>query len=147
MSVEDDVELLKVRVDELAVQVLQLTSELTDIAAAALSDHGAKEKEKHAEPMYESLDDWVEEYFSPTFSRSVGGELRWCAQWREHAEGIGRLEALWRSWEALRLDPALGMATWFTNYLDPMLATLLSRSGPFSQCSSDRHAATHRLPS
>lgn len=141
MTTEDDVELLKLRVDELAAQLAQLTSELTDIAAATLGDAASASSRKPNEPLYPSLDDWVHDYFAPTFGRSVGGELRWCAQWREHAEAIGRLEALWRSWEALRLDPALGMATWFTNYLDPLLSALLSRSGPFSQCSLDRHQA------
>jgi hypothetical protein len=74
-----------------------------------------------------------------TFGRPIGGEIRWCAQWREHAEAIGRLEALWRSWEALRLDPGMCMATWLTNYLDPQLAVLLGRGGPFAQCNVDRH--------
>ena len=79
------------------------------------------------------------------FARSVGGEIRWCNQWQEHPEALTRLEALWRSWEALRLDTALGVATWLTSYLDPQLATLFGRSGTFTQCTPARHVACSQL--
>lgn len=130
-------EQLAVRVAELEVQVAQLSNELEDFTAMAIA--GSAPGVAAPTPLYDTLDEWVGKYFSPTFGRSIGGELRWCAQWREHAEAIGRLEALWRSWEALRLDPAMGMITWFANYLDPQLNALLGRGGPFNQCSLDRH--------
>lgn len=129
---------LAIKVADLEVRVAQLSNELTDVTALMTDGSGSGAAARS--PRYDSLDDWVVEYFAPTFGRAIGGETRWCAQWREHAEAIGRLEALWRSWEALRLDPAMGMATWLTNHLDPQLAVLLGRGGPFSQCSPDRHA-------
>lgn len=132
---------LEVRVDDLAAQVAQLTSELTDVSAAVFSGSPSSAPAAAPEPMYDTLDDWVREYFAPTFTRPIGGEIRWCAQWAEHAEAVTRLEALWRSWESLRLDAALGMTTWLTNYLDPQLSALLSRSGTFAQCQPDRHSA------
>ncbi len=130
---------LDVRVDDLAAQVARLSSELADVAAAVFSRPPTKSHQSD-EPMYDTLDDWVSEYFAPTFGRPIGGELRWCAQWGEHAEAVTRLEALWRSWESLRLEPALGMATWLTHHLDPQLTALLSRSGTFAQCQPDRHS-------
>lgn len=136
-------EQLAVRVAELEVRVAQLSNELEDVTALATGE--AASGVSAPAPRYETLDEWVREYFAPTFGRPIGGEIRWCAQWREHAEAIGRLEALWRSWEALRLDPAMGMATWLTNYLDPQLAVLLGRGGPFNQCSSDRHEGQSNL--
>lgn len=132
---------LEVRVDELAAQVAQLTSELADVSAAVFSGPPSSAPATASESMYDTLDDWVREYFAPTFTRPIGGEIRWCAQWGEHAEAVTRLEALWRSWESLRLDPALGMATWLTHHLDPQLSALLSRSGTFAQCQPDRHGA------
>ena len=80
------------------------------------------------------------------FARPVGGEIRWCSHWAEHPEALTRLEALWRAWETLRLDPNLGIATWLTNYLDPQLVALTSRAGTFAQCTPDRHAGTAPLP-
>jgi hypothetical protein len=99
-------------------------------------------------PGYAQLEDWVEMYFLPTFQRPFGGELRWCTVWKEHAEAIVRLQALWRSWEALRVEPRLGMITWLTSYLGPQLDALLARSGPFAQCTLDRHTTPtgHCMP-
>jgi len=65
---------------------------------------------------------------------------------QQHAEALTRLEALWRSWETLRLDPNLGIATWLTNYLDPQLAALTSRIGTFAQCTQERHATAAVMP-
>ena len=74
-------------------------------------------------------------FFLPTFRRRAP-LVRSMAR---TPEARLRLEALWRSWEALRLDPALGIATWLTNYADPQLAALLHRSGTFARCTPDRH--------
>jgi hypothetical protein len=134
---------LNVRVGDVEADVARLADELTDVAAA-LGTTGTADLP--SEPMYESLDEWVREYFAPTFGRPLGGEHRWCGRWQEHAEAAGRLEALWRSWEVLRLDPGLGMATWFVNHLDPQLNRLLDRQGPFGQCSPDRHGEQSPLP-
>ncbi len=90
-------------------------------------------------PAFPSVDAWVDGYFMVVFPRPVGGEHRWCARWREHPEALTRFEALWRSWETLRLDPGLGIATWLTSFLDPQFAALTSRSGTFAACTPDRH--------
>jgi len=73
------------------------------------------------------------------FRRPLGGEFRWCAQWWRHAEAITRLTALWHSWEAMRLQPGTGMATWLRDHLDHQLPVLLGRTGPFSMCSENEH--------
>ncbi len=92
-----------------------------------------------AEPFFSDLESWVRERFAPMYGRAVGGELRWCAQWWQHAEAISRLEALWRAWEVLRLDAGLGMAIWYVQYLDPQLNVLCSNRGPFARCKPDHH--------
>jgi hypothetical protein len=53
--------------------------------------------------------------------------------------GHHRLTALWHSWEALRLQPGTGMATWLRDHLDHQLPVLLGRTGPFAMCSEDEH--------
>ena len=126
-----DVVHLALRVDDLAAGLAQLTSDVEGLAAAVLPaeltlpDDDPPPGRASAAPsdsVYDELDTWVEEYFLPTFRRPIGGEYRWCSRWQEHPEALTRLEALWRSWEALRLDPNLGIATWLTAYLDPLLA-------------------------
>src|SRR5205823_343814 len=85
--------------------------------------------------------EWVTSHFLPMFRRPLGGEYRWCPQWWPHAEAITRLTALWHTWEALRLQPGTGMATWLRDHLDHQLPVLLGRTGPFSMCSEDDHRA------
>jgi hypothetical protein len=137
---------LTARIDDLAAQVAGLTSDVTDLASAVYAGDLSAPPATTTSPRYATLDGWVHEYFAPTFGRLVGGELRWCADWQQHAEAITRLEALWRSWEALRLDPAVGMATWLSHHLDQQLPILLGRQGPFSQCNPDRHVPATPLP-
>jgi hypothetical protein len=80
------------------------------------------------------------EFLAPTYRRPVDGRNRsWCPQWWRHAEAIARLEALWRSWEQLRLDPATGASVWFRDHADHHMAVLLDPdSGPFKHCTPDK---------
>jgi len=40
------------------------------------------------------------------------------ARWWESPEAIFRLEAMWRSWEALRLNPATVISDWLRDHAD-----------------------------
>jgi Domain of unknown function (DUF4913) len=91
------------------------------------------------QPVYRSTEEWVTCHFVPMYRRPLGGEYRWCPEWWKHAEAITRLTALWHSWEALRLQPGTGMATWLRDHLDHQLPVLLGRAGPFAMCSDDEH--------
>jgi hypothetical protein len=136
MTTEQD---LATRVDELAATIAGLTRDVEDLMAAFTANLDHADEASPATPAYSTLEDWVDGFFLPTFRRQFGGELRWCNRWPDHPEACLRLEALWRSWEALRLDPTLGIATWLTSYLDPQFAALLSRSGTFATCTPERH--------
>lgn len=143
MTTLTDVEKLAVRIEELAAEVARLGSDLSDLASvleppAASAGEGATPDV--LAPAYRSLDEWVDQYFLVVFARATGGELRWCPEWRKHPEAVTRLEALWRSWETMRTDPNLGMASWLVSYLDPLLAALLARQGTFTSCTLQRHA-------
>lgn len=91
------------------------------------------------EPVFASVEEWVEQQFLPGYPRALGGEFRWCRQWWRHPEAITRLTALWHSWEVMRLQPGTGIANWLRDYLDHQLPILLGRGGPFSGCSEDEH--------
>src|SRR4051812_5117020 len=137
------------RTDALEARVAQLSADLEDLAAVLMPSGYADrqagsdpEAEEAPPPAFGSVDDWVDQYFLVVFSRSTGSTLRWCSRWHDHAEAVLRLEALWRSWETLRLDPNVGMATWLTNFLDPQLAALMTAQGTFASCTPDRHGHT-----
>lgn len=91
------------------------------------------------EPYCSSVEEWVGQVFAPTYARRMTPTFRWCPQWWRHPEAIVRLEALWRSWEALRLDPLLGMASWLRDHLDSQLPQLTGPAGPFADCDPHRH--------
>lgn len=89
---------------------------------------------------YPTLDRWVCEWFAPTFARKLTQTRIWCPDWWRHAEAIVCLEAMWRSWEHLRLDAALGMSVWLHQHGYRGLDVLLDLDGPFTGCNhTDGH--------
>jgi hypothetical protein len=97
--------------------------------------------------VYTTVDDFVRDFVCQVFRRNVGPQapLRWSATWWESAEAIMRLEAMWRSWEHLRLDPALGVSAWLREHADYHLSLLMAKDGPF-KTSQDTARHTEPLP-
>jgi hypothetical protein len=96
---------------------------------------------------FPSLPAFVEEYLALTYRRAMSTHsATWCAQWWRHPEAVVRLDALWRAWEHLRLDPATGMSVWLRDHADHHMAVLLSSDGPFHGCSPDKHTARPLAP-
>jgi hypothetical protein len=113
-------------------------SEWDEVTGAEVdSDKPAVEAEQ-AELYYPTLTQFVRDQLLPSYKRQIADrpEQRWCAEWWKHSEAIQRLDALWRSWELLRLDPAVGMSVWFRDHADYHMGILLSESGPFRKCRS-----------
>jgi len=70
----------------------------------------------------------------------------WCSSWFRHAQALSRLDSIWRAWENLRFDPALGMSNWWTHYADPNMRALMdARTGPFARCVNG-HQSNEPLP-
>jgi hypothetical protein len=97
-------------------------------------------RQQGAELDYPNSAAWLEQYLLPSYVRRPN-ENRWCPTWWEHPEALTRIEALWRSWEALRWDGPTGMAVWWRDYADPHMRVLLSSDGPFFDC-----ARGHTVP-
>ncbi|HEY0617555.1 MAG TPA: DUF4913 domain-containing protein [Kribbella sp.] len=68
------------------------------------------------------------------YSRRLGQQFVWCPEWFRHAEALSRLDAIWRAWENLRLDPATGISVWWRDHADPQMSALLDPDGPFAAC-------------
>jgi hypothetical protein len=136
------------RVDDLTAQLLRLEADVQDIEAATSLGSAATAAPSDSTPseqVYNSVEDWVHDYYLRTFVRPIGGEIRWCTEWQQHAEAVVRFEGMWRSWEALRLERDLGMSTWLVNHLDPNAPMLHGRTGPFAQCTPARHSTDSPL--
>lgn len=99
-------------------------------------------------PLYfSSLDRFVSEYLAMIYRRDPSvASVRWCPEWFKHAEAIARLEAMWRAWELLRLDPGEGASNWWLVHCDPHMRVLLSESGPFRNCRNTSHSEERSQP-
>ena len=95
--------------------------------------------EQKLQPLYPSVEEWVQGVLALVFVRRATSTFRWCPQWWRHPEAIVRLEAMWRSWELLRLDPTTGMGVWFRDHADHQLPILTGPAGPFADCDPDGH--------
>lgn len=106
----------------------------------------ASDETKYAQPqlIFPDLEAFVSDYLVHHFPRPVQAsaydkEFTWCSSWWAHVEASSRLNALWRAWEALRLDETLGLADWWNNYADPTMRVLFASKGPFQGCTAEVH--------
>ncbi|WP_036923512.1 DUF4913 domain-containing protein [Propionicicella superfundia] len=115
-----------------------------------MNDWGEDELHEAA-PMlyYGSVDEFVREFLRHAYRRRVDGRRRcWAAEWWRYDEAVARLEALWRAWESLRLDPATGMSVWWRDHADYHMSVLLDPDGPFAGVEGDQNQSrvTEPLP-
>lgn len=97
-------------------------------------------EEERGRPMFDRLDDWVNNWLIPVYVRSLeSAEVTWCPKWWLHPEAYVRLDSLWRAWEYHRLQPGTGMAVFLRDYLDHHMVVLLSQGGPFTGCKPSGH--------
>lgn len=71
---------------------------------------------------------WVEEWLLPHWAHR---KEHWSDTWWEYPEALSRLEAVWRAWEFLRLEGALGMSVFWRDHLDPHMKALTAPDGVF----------------
>ncbi len=83
------------------------------------------------------------EFVCHVYRRNVGDRPE--HRWWESPEAIIRVEAMWRSWEALRLNPATGISDWLRDHADHHMTILLHPTGPFAR-STDTAKTTEPLP-
>lgn len=110
------------------------------------SDGEAPEVDEDPGTFYDALDQFVERQLAPMWRRQLDLSAVWCPEWWRHAEAITRLDALWRAWEHLRLEPALGISVWLRDHADHHMAVLLNPHGPFQYCNLDKGHSTRLEP-
>ena len=97
-----------------------------------LDDVGAGPGEPLAELCFPTLKAFVEQQLAPIWRRNLSGNaLTWCPEWGATPKRSRASRRLWRAWEHLRLDPALGMSVWVRDHADHHMAVLLGADGPF----------------
>lgn len=142
------------RVDQMAASALdellteevleQLEAEAAEAASVALAGSGGDETPRL---YYGSTDEFVREYLRYVYQRKIDCRTTfWSPRWWASAEAVARLEALWRAWEHLRLDPATGPSVWWRDHADPHMRSLMDSTGPFSKETDVRVQVTDPLP-
>ncbi len=83
--------------------------------------------------VYGNVSEFVDQFLRHAYRRKTSGRLApwWSGEWWKHDEAVMRLEALWRAWEHLRLDPATGMSVWWRDHADHHMRVLMADDGPF----------------
>jgi hypothetical protein len=111
-----------------------------DEETGEIDDPGRHQKPA-PELVYSSAVEFFADLFAPSYAREVneGAQLAWCPEWYKHPEALIRMECVWRAWEHLRLEPALGLSTWWLNHADPHMRVLMDTEGPFKKCAYDGH--------
>jgi hypothetical protein len=118
--------------------------DINPFAVDAPEASAAQETKAPPELVFPNLEAFVSDYLVHHFARPVQAsaydkEFTWCSSWWAHTEAVSRLNALWRAWEALRLDETLGLADWWNNYADPTMRVLFASKGPFQGCTAEAH--------
>lgn len=106
-----------------------------DPAPVDLEPASGEESEDEAEPTlyYGSVNEFVREFLRHAYKRPVNGRTRvWAADWWHYDEAVCRLEALWRAWEHLRLDPSTGMSVWWRDHADHHMRELFDPDAAFA---------------
>ncbi|MEU8133633.1 DUF4913 domain-containing protein [Streptodolium elevatio] len=88
------------------------------------------------EPAFDSLEAFVRDYLAEVLRRRLNRATAiWCPAWWKHPEAIARLSVLWRSFEHMRGDPAVGLSRWWLDHADPHMRQLMDPTyGPFAAC-------------
>lgn len=101
-----------------------------------LEDVPDQAPDEEPSPRYATLDEFVQEFLLEMLWTDVEVSSKtWCPEWWRHPAAIVRLEALHRSFEHLRLDPATGISTWLRDHADYHMGLLTDSNGLFKGCS------------
>ncbi len=129
--------------DDVRAQLQERAAKAADEAVTAQMQDEAPAEPEEPTLFYGSTDDFVREYLRYAYARRIdGATLVWAAEWWQYDQAVIRLEALWRSWDHLRLDAATGMSVWFRDHADHHMAVLMSSSGPFA--AADTYADSNK---
>lgn len=125
----------------------QLRAEADEAAQTVVRGDRTASAAEEPRLYYGSTDEFIREYLRHIYKRKIDGHHTfWAPQWWRSAEAIARLEAMWRAWEHLRLDPSTGPSVWWLDHADPHMRVLMHSTGPFSKDLNTRSSLTDPLP-
>jgi Domain of unknown function (DUF4913) len=135
---------LGTRLDTLEHELAGAVTRLDTLAALGALPDPQRSPGSGGPYQHASLAEWVDVVFTRLAARH---QARWCPRWDQHLEAVGRLSALWHTWEASHAEPVNWPARdeWTRVVFDHHTTWLLDREGPFAGCTPQRCAAAPRL--
>jgi hypothetical protein len=115
--------------DDIAGEGLTVPEQTPQAQAQAPAPAEAEAPELVFADVYE----WVDEWLLPHWRRELE---YWDKRWWLYPEVLSRFEALWRAWEFLRLEGALGMSVFWRDHLESHMRVITAENGPFWQVRS-----------
>ncbi|MER7244680.1 DUF4913 domain-containing protein [Kribbella sp. NPDC000426] len=81
--------------------------------AAASGDalDASSAEEAESQTYFQTLPELVDRFLIKAYRRPITASTAWCSEWWKHGEAVCVPSALWRAWEALRLEPGTGRST------------------------------------
>lgn len=136
LAAEEAIEdrLAEVDVAEAAAQRAERSLDRKRAAAAEVAMAGPAEEQEPAQLRYKNVEEFVTEHLASLFRRKP---RTWCPAWWNHPEAVVRLDALWTSWEQLRLEAGTGMSVWLRDHYDHHMSVLTSDDGPLMGCTPE----------
>lgn len=95
-------------------------------------DDGLQDDPPAPQNLFGNVYEFVE-FIAALYAHEVSDQQthwRWCSHWFHHTEAVARLEACWKAFEVLRLDPGTGASVWFRDHADPCMTALTNPGGP-----------------
>ncbi|WP_142045874.1 DUF4913 domain-containing protein [Arthrobacter sp. SLBN-100] len=89
--------------------------------------------------VFGSAEEFLQEQPLPTYVRDVDDRSAKWLGWYFPPETVSRVEALWRTWEHLRLNGAIGISVWWRDHADHHMHVRFDPQGPFCNCDKTRH--------
>ncbi|QKD79439.1 MULTISPECIES: DUF4913 domain-containing protein [Actinomyces] len=100
----------------------------------ASAQAGRDEAPGGLEPVFPTLEAFVEHVASSLWDRVITDSHRWCDQWWNHPEAVYALTCLWHAWEQTHVSDAEARMRWLLQYSYPLMDRLCSANGPFCRC-------------
>ncbi|TCC06262.1 DUF4913 domain-containing protein [Kribbella soli] len=114
-------------------------AEELEAEAAAAGDALDAAAESEPATYFKTLPEFVDQFLIKAYRRNISAQTPWCREWWKHCEAVCVLSALWRAWEALRLEPGTGMSVWWRDHCYLHMNSLMNPAGTFSKCTVAGH--------
>lgn len=106
----------------------------------AQAEHTDDEQPEQAPSFtYRDCEQWLQELALPHYLRKLDGTRKWAPNWFDYPEADTLVQALWVTWEQMKLDGPQAILVYYRDYFYPLMDRLTSPDGPFHAYDETTH--------